>query len=159
MALATCMVLVSGAAFALTGIGTSATGVLETVRPTLDAVAVMSWRTIDVTFSEPMLAPGVTTPGDYAISGPGQGALATNPASVTGSGPYTLAWTTGSMIDGQMVTVAATGLQDAVGNPIDTNGNSGTDLVMPMPVAGLAGLGILAGWVVIGGLLALRRKT
>ena len=45
-------------AHALTGSGDSASGPLETVRPTLDSVMVTTGSSLDLFFSEPMLAPG-----------------------------------------------------------------------------------------------------
>jgi len=109
---------------ALTGSGDSPVGALETVRPTLDSISVPTEASIEATFSEPMLAPGASTAGNYAVSGLGAGTLGANPDSVSGTGPYTLTWTTGEMQDGQTVTLTATSVQDAVGNPIDTSANS-----------------------------------
>jgi len=90
----------------------------------LDGISVPSEAGIVATFSEPMLAPGVTTPGNYAVSGLGAGTLNPNPDAVTGSGPYALTWSAGEMLGGEPVTLTATGVQDAVGNPIDTGTNS-----------------------------------
>lgn len=66
-----------------------------------------------------MLAPGVTTPGNYAVSGLGAGTLAATPDGVSGTGPYTLTWSSGEMQDSASITVTATGLQDLAGNPMD----------------------------------------
>ena len=111
-------------AFAVTGSGESGTIPLETVSPTLDAVVPVSERTLSATFSEPMLWPGITAPGNYAVSDVGAGTLNPSPDAVVGSGPYTLIWLEGEMRNGATVTVTATGLQDALGNPIDPAGNS-----------------------------------
>lgn len=113
-------------AHAVTGSGDSATGALETVKPTLTGITVPTSSSVQATFSEPMRAPGVGTPGNYAVSGTGAGTLAANPDVVSGSGPYTLTWSTGEMLDGAPVTLTVTGVQDAVGNPIDPNANSAT---------------------------------
>ncbi|MFM1919626.1 MAG: hypothetical protein RLZZ303_1260, partial [Candidatus Hydrogenedentota bacterium] len=118
------LVGVCSGAFALSGSGDSAVGVLETVPPSLDSISVPSEASVEATFSEPMLAPGVETPGNYAVSGTGAGTLGANPASVSGSGPYTLTWSAGEMLDGASVTLTVTGVQDAVGNPIDPGNNS-----------------------------------
>jgi formylglycine-generating enzyme required for sulfatase activity len=100
----------------LTGSGDSAPGALETIRPALDSISVPPESGITATFSEPMLAPGVTAPGNYAVSGAGAGTLNANPDGVSGSGPYTLTWAAGEMRDGEAVTLTATGVQDAAGN-------------------------------------------
>ncbi len=115
---------VSLGAQALTGSGESASGALETVSPTLVSVSAVTERSVSATFSEGMLAPGATTPGNYSASGLGAGTLAAHPDVVSGGGPYTLSWSAGEMQDGASVTVTATGLQDAVGNPINPAQNS-----------------------------------
>ncbi len=111
-------------AMALEGSGDSAVNALETIRPTLDSIGVPGGSSVEAAFSEPMLAPGDTTPGNYAVSGMGAGTLNANPDSVSGSGPYTLTWSAGEMLGGETVTLTATGVQDAVGNPIDPGANS-----------------------------------
>ncbi|HPO12900.1 MAG TPA: SUMF1/EgtB/PvdO family nonheme iron enzyme, partial [Candidatus Hydrogenedentes bacterium] len=123
---------ISLGAQALTGSGDSAAGPLETVPPSLHSVSAATEGSLSAAFSEPMLAPGVTTPGNYAVSGLGAGTLTATPANVSGTGPYTLSWTSGEMLDGASVTVTATGLQDAVGNLIDPAHNN----------ASCAGIGI-----------------
>lgn len=115
----------SGAA-ALTGIGDSATGPLETVPPEVDSVAAATASSLTVVFSEPMLEPGVTTAGNYTVSGLGAGTLNTVPAGVTGDGPYLLFWEAGEMRDGETVAVMVSGLRDAVGNPMNPAGGHGT---------------------------------
>lgn len=105
--------------YALTGSGESAVGALDTVPPTLDAISASSDGSMVVTFSEDMLAPGIQTPANYVVSDPGAGTLAPRPDSISGSGPYNLLWTNGEMLDGETVTLTVTGVQDAVGNPID----------------------------------------
>jgi len=126
------MLSVSLGAFALTGSGDSASGALETVSPTLDLVSAVTEKSLSATFSEPMRTPGVTTPGNYAVSGSGVGTLGVNPDGISGGGPYTLSWTAGEMQDGATLTLTASGLQDLVGNPIEPAQNS----------ASCAGLGI-----------------
>jgi len=111
--------VVSLGGYALTGSGDSASGALETVSPSLDSVTAQTEQSLSATFSEPMLESGATTAGNYAVSGLGTGTLAAHPDGATGSGPYALTWTSGEMKDGESVSVTATGLQDAVGNPID----------------------------------------
>jgi len=118
------MLAVSFGAQALTGSGDSASGALETVPPTLNAVSTVTERSLSATFSEPMLAPGVATPGNYAASGLGLGTLSVNPDGVSGTGPYILSWSSGEMLDGETVTLTVVGLQDAVGNPINPAHNS-----------------------------------
>ncbi len=103
---------------ALTVSGESATGALETIQPRLNSLTPMSASSLEVTFSEPMLEPGVTTPDNYWVFDYGTGTLTMHPTEVTGSEPYTLTWLSGEMYT-TTFTVTATGLQDAVGNPID----------------------------------------
>lgn len=105
-------------ALALTGSGVSPVTPLETVSPVVQSAAALTERSLSVTFSEPLLAPGGTTPGNYTVSGPGLGTLSAVPDTVTGSGPHTLTWTAGEMRNGAAVTVSVSGVQDAVGNPL-----------------------------------------
>ncbi len=129
-AVASALLMVLGlslSAFALTGSGDSGTVSLETVPPTLESVTVTSGASLEATFSEPMLAPGVTTAGNYAVSGLGAGTLGTHPATVDGSGPYALTWAFGEMC-ATTVTVRATGLQDTMGNPIDPARNTASGM-------------------------------
>ncbi|MBW7864840.1 MAG: hypothetical protein H3C30_10565, partial [Candidatus Hydrogenedentes bacterium] len=122
-------------AYALTGSGDSSTGPLETVRPRLLSVTVLTERSLSVTFSERLLAPGAHTPGNYTLSGPGLGTLGTHPATVTGTNPYTLSWATGEMRGGRRATLAMSGLQDMKGNPLDASqgGASAQGTAMGMP--------------------------
>ena len=117
-------VTVSLGAHALTGSGESGTNSLETVSPALVSVTAAPQPSLTATFSEPMLLPGVTTPGNYAVSGPGAGSLSPNPTDAMGPSPYALTWTAGEMRNGAAVTLTATGLQDLRGNPIDPAHNS-----------------------------------
>lgn len=97
--------------------GQSPAGPLDTVAPTVTSVVATTGQTVEVGFSEPMLNPGATTPDNFTISG-GIGNLAPSPASVFGSGPFTLTWAAGEMLNGATITVTAAGMQDIVGNPI-----------------------------------------
>ena len=98
---------------ALTGNGDSATGPFTTVAPMLDWIVAPTEASIEATFSEPMLAPASTTAENYAVSCLGTGTLAATPDGVSGSGAYTLTWSTRKMQDGQTVTLSASGLQEA----------------------------------------------
>lgn len=113
------MVALSMSAHALAGAGDSETSALDTVSPSLQSVSALTEHSLSATFSEPMLAPGATMPGNYEVSGAGAGSLSANPDGVSGSGPYALSWSAGEMLDGASITITATGLQDVVGNPID----------------------------------------
>ena len=115
---------VSLGAFALTGTGDSGSGPLETVAPTVLSATAATTASISVTFSEPMLAAGVTNPANCTLTGTGTGTLAQHPTSIAGTGPYTLTWSAGEMRDGQSVTVTVAGVQDAVGNPLSPMANS-----------------------------------
>ncbi len=118
MVLAVCL-----GAGALTVSGDSVNGALETVKPRLNSLTPMSESSLEVSFSEPMLEPGVTTPDNYSVFDYGAGTLTMHPTEVTGSEPYTLTWLSGEMYT-TTVTVTATGLRDAVGNPIDLSHDS-----------------------------------
>lgn len=115
---------VSRTAAGLTGSDHSGVGVLETMPPTMVSVSTASEASLSVSFSEPMLPSGVTTPANYAVSGTGTGTLTPHPDHAVGNGPYSLTWSAGEMLNGATVTVAATGVQDTVGNPIDPAANS-----------------------------------
>jgi formylglycine-generating enzyme required for sulfatase activity len=119
--------------YALTGSGDSPAGALETVPPVLDAITVTSDASVEAAFSEPLLAPGGDVPGNYTLSGLGAGTLTPTPDSVTGSGPYGLLWSSGEMLDGGPVTLTVNGVQDALGNPIDTGANSASATGMGIP--------------------------
>ncbi|HPA41819.1 MAG TPA: hypothetical protein PKV69_07385, partial [Candidatus Hydrogenedentes bacterium] len=85
---------------ALTGADVSPVMPLETVSPTVQSVTTLTERSLSVTFSEPLLAPGGTTPGNYTVSGEGRGTLPLSPDTATGSSPHTLTWTGGEMRNG-----------------------------------------------------------
>ncbi len=106
-------------AYAVTGSGTSTMTPLETVSPSLYSATAVADNGISVTFSEPMLEPGVVSPGNYTVSGLGMGTLLLSPTGVS-DGPelFHLNWTTGEMRDGVALTLTVSGVQDAVGNPI-----------------------------------------
>jgi len=105
-------------AFALSGSGESESGSLDTVSPRLAAVTAGP-ASLSAAFSEPMLAPGVITMQNYAISGQGTGSLAVHPTGVSDPAPYLLTWSTGEMRHGATITLTASGVQDVAGNPID----------------------------------------
>lgn len=87
----------------------------DTIAPSVASVAVTSVRTIDVAFTDQMDPDTTTDPGNYVLSGDGQGTLAANPGAVelAGSGVVRLRWDSGDMADGGDVTVTATGVKDA----------------------------------------------
>ncbi len=116
---------VSFSASAVTGSSPSAITHLETVSPALQAVTATGEKNLSATFSEPMLAPGVIVPGNYAVSGLGAGTLAPLPTTVSG-GPasVTLDWASGEMRHGVPLTLTASGVRDALGNPINPAANS-----------------------------------
>ncbi len=103
----------------------------DITNPTVSAVEVhSSGMIVDVTFTEPMDA-GVTTAGNYTLSGDGQGTLTDNPHTVAlfVGNTYRLAWNSGEMMDGGDVTVTVSGVEDDAdpGLPIGTP-NSATDI-------------------------------
>lgn len=100
------------------GYGDSTTGSLETVRPTVSALSVSTTREVGIAFDEPVV--GADNPANYAISDHA-GNLAANPdvAASAGGSDYTLTWNAGEMLGGGNVTVTVSGVQDAVGNPMN----------------------------------------
>lgn len=124
-----CLVLLTClGAYAVSGSGNSAAGPLETVRPTLTGITAPTSSSMEVTFSEPMLPAGLTTPENYVLSGPGAGTLGATPGNASGSGPVTLTWLSGEGLDGAALSLTVTGVQDALGNPIDTAANTAAGL-------------------------------
>jgi predicted CxxxxCH...CXXCH cytochrome family protein len=102
----------------------------DTTPPTVTGVTVQSGLTIDVTFSEAM-GTGVTTATNYAISGAGQGTLATNPNSVAlvSGNTYRLTWSAGEMVNGQTVTITVSNAKDVANNTIGSpNSGNGTGI-------------------------------
>jgi formylglycine-generating enzyme required for sulfatase activity len=132
---------------ALTGSADSAVGSLETIRPTLTGLTVSSGLSIDSTFSEPMLSSSVTVPQNYLISGDGAGTLLLNPSTVTGNSSVTLTWANGEMRDGATVSLTVIGVQDLLGNPIDTSANeaSGVGVGLAPVFSGLSVTPSIAG--------------
>ena len=126
------VVMLAGSAMAYVGQLDSAAGPLDTVGPTVCSATVRTEQTIEVAFSEPMLAPGVATAANYTISGEGAGTLAANPSTVSGAGPFTLSWDSGEMRGRMPLTV--TDVQDTVGNAI-TSPNSADSMGVEMPLA------------------------
>lgn len=113
-------------AFALTGSGDTAVTPLETVSPQLESVSAVSDASLTATYTEQVRDTAATTPGNYTAVGGGIGTLAPNPTTATGTGPYTLDWASGEMQEARPLTVTVTGVQDAVGNPIQSFGNHAT---------------------------------
>ena len=111
---------VSFSVSAVTGSSPSAITPLETVSPTLQSVTATGEKNLSATFSEPMLAPG-----KYTVSGLGAGTLAAPPTTVSG-GPASVAltWASGEMRTGVSLTLTASGVRDALGNPIHPAANS-----------------------------------
>ncbi len=147
--ISTIVVFFSFNAVAVTGSGTSAVTPLDTISPSLQAVSAVTDKSLSANFSEVMLAPGSTTPGNYVISGLGAGTLVPPPTGVSG-GPaaFTLDWATGEMRDGVALTLTVSGIQDAVGNSVNPAANSAScagrgtspvfsDLMVMPPKAGL----------------------
>lgn len=115
----------STSAYALTGSGSSAVTPLETVSPTLQSAVAVTDRSLSATFSEAMLAPEVATPGKYAVSGLGVGTLAPSPTGVSGGfAAVMLDWASGEMRSGVSLSLSASGVRDALGNPINPAANS-----------------------------------
>ncbi len=126
------LLLGSIGAYGLTGSADSPTGPIETVSPWLNAVSTLTENSLSAVFSEPMHAPSMI-PGACEVSGPGMGSLDPNPSTVTGTGPYTLSWSPGEMLNHKSVMLTISGVQDAVGNPIDPVSNSGSTLGIGIP--------------------------
>ncbi len=99
---------------------------IDTTAPSLGSVSVTGYVTATVLFNQAMGA-GVTTPGNYTLSGTAQGTLAEHPSAVTslGANQYQLTWAAGEMLIGGDFTITATDMEDAIGNPMGAN-NSAT---------------------------------
>ncbi|MBX7257038.1 MAG: hypothetical protein K1Y02_11810 [Candidatus Hydrogenedentes bacterium] len=111
-----------GGQFTITGGGI---GVL----PTVIDVSVVDALHVSVSFSE-SLRTDALTPGNYTLSGSGQGSLSDTPESVTdqGDNTYLLAWTSGEMRSNGDVTITAQEVHDIAGNVVDPSANSDSDL-------------------------------
>ena len=98
--------------------------------PGVDTVSVQDSQTIDVIFSEPM-GDGVLTLENYALTGTGRGTLLPTPSGIEplfqNLVGYRLTWSGGEMVEGAVVTVTVTNVEDVTGNPIGAS-NSATDL-------------------------------
>ena len=105
----------------------SETYALDTVRPIVTSVEVISDIYFNVTFSEPVHGAGYTT--SYALSGSGKGSKTTNPQAVLklDQTNYQLVFSFGEMVDGGNIIITASSLiEDDVGNPFGTpNSDSG----------------------------------
>lgn len=102
-------------------------GPADTTPPTVTAVQVQTFRSVDVTFSEPMGA-GVTTVANYTLSGTGKGSLSASPATVAlvSGNKYRLTWTAGEMKNGGNITICVSAnVKDLAGNAVATP-NCGT---------------------------------
>ncbi len=90
----------------------------DAVVPSVSSVAVQTWRTVAVTFSEPMGA-GVMLATNYSISG-GGGTLPLNPSIVAfvSGNTYLCTWPSGEMVEGGNVTITVVNAQDLSGHPM-----------------------------------------
>ncbi len=79
------LIVVSWGAFAGTDSEDSDTGALETIRPCIERLTAVSGASLEVSFSEPMRDPGVSTPEHYTVCGLGAGTLSAHPTMVDGS--------------------------------------------------------------------------
>lgn len=123
--LAVCLMSLSAVAYV--GVGDSAPGPLDTAPPVLENVTALSEKSLSLTFNEPMLDTaeyGFSDVFNFRISGTGRGTLSQIPYNVTGSGPYTLEWFIGEMLNAAPVTVTLLNLQDLMGNLIVAPGNT-----------------------------------
>lgn len=111
--------MVSLRSVAFTGSAESGAFSIDTVSPRLEAASASTSQSLSLTFSEPMLASGVTAVERYSISGLGQGTLSVHPSAVTGVNPVAAMWDIGEMLNGELISVSVSGVQDVAGNPID----------------------------------------
>jgi large repetitive protein len=123
---------------------TRTVNVVDTTRPYVESVSVISDHTVEITFSKAMSASALL-PGNYAVSGSGKGSLSTNPDAVESVAPgvYLLTWNCpGLMKNGGNITVmAALTLTDEFGNvitsPVGRTDSAGA--VADIPVITLLG--------------------
>ena len=110
-------------AVASSGSSDSAAAALETIQPTVTALSVSTTREVTISFDEPVT--GAETSANYAVSG-NVGNLAATPdtAASAGGNDYALTWSAGEMLGGGNVTITASGIQDAVGNPVSLSADS-----------------------------------
>lgn len=94
--------------------------VVDRTGPHVTDVAVTDFLTVQVTFSEPMMALGLNEPAHYALSGTGQGTLADNPDSVTilSDTLVQLGWNAGEMRNLGDITITVSDVYDLDANLI-----------------------------------------
>lgn len=104
---------------------------IDRTPPTVTQVLVLDGARIRVTFSEPV-GTGRTTPGNYVLSGTGQGTMNPSPDSVTflpeNPDRVVLNWNQGDMIFGGTIIVTVNNVFDVAGNLIG-NPNFGQDMM------------------------------
>jgi len=112
--------------FGAAGSGDSAAGALDTKGPEVLAVSVTTTREAVITFDEPVT--DATTAANYFVSG-GSGNLTSSPdtAVSTGTNEFTVSWSSGEMTIDDTITLVASTISDAVGNPVDSSTNAGSD--------------------------------
>jgi hypothetical protein len=98
------------------------------VAPEMTGVDVQTGRSVLVTFNE-ILGDGATDAANFVVSGSGLGTLTVQPDSVTSASQTSrlLQWNSGEMLNGGDLTVVASGVKDAIGNPV-ASANSATDI-------------------------------
>jgi hypothetical protein len=108
----------------------------ESPKPKVTTGTATTSTTLQVSFNGAM-GLSALVPGNYSVAGPGQGTVATNPASVVhlGGNTYELSWAAGSMIPGAPVTVTASeAIEDTGDNPVG-NSNSVTIIAVPVGIS------------------------
>ena len=114
-------------AMAYVGTGDSGPGPLDTAPPVLQNVTALSEKSLSLTFNEAMLDTsgyGFSDVFNFRVSGTGRGTLSQIPYGVSGTGPYTMSWFIGEMLNAAPVTVTLLNLQDRMGNLIIAPGNT-----------------------------------
>lgn len=115
--------------FGAAGSGDSAAGALDTKGPEVLAVSVTTTREAVITFDEPVT--DATTAANYSVTG-GSGNLNSSPDSAisTGTNEFTVSWSSGEMTINDTITLVASTISDAVGNPVESSANSGADITI-----------------------------
>lgn len=116
----------------------SQTYIIDKTAPAVHSITAVSGTVVDIKYTESNgLGASALTATNYTVSGPGKGTVGNNPASVTQTGTDTrrLTWSSGSMINGQPITITVTNVQDTAGNAIGAQ-NSATNLALPVTLSG-----------------------
>ncbi len=110
---------------------------IDKTAPVVDSIEAISGTVVDIVFTESgALSNSILTAANYSVTGDGKGTVGDHPATVVlqSDKTYRLTWNSGSMINGQSITITVGNVQDAAGNLIGTP-NSGSNLALPVTLS------------------------